>query len=233
MRELSGLCLATHASPGHSRLAYKRTEANREELPPAALQTYLERRGDLCLVKFSWPIDVPDHQAGPGARDAVQMPVLEKLGLVSSSDATTQVTSAKGTASVHVKRYELTDAGRKYYIARPPAHGELPDAGEMPGQKDLCVAHLSLATIVDWKTVPGPPPQAVVTYTYEIDAAPWTRDPDAERVFPAVARVVRGAGSEELKEGFTLTDGGWVANELLGDSPPPARSARPLAPGNP
>ena len=30
-----------------------------------------------------------------------------------------------------------------------------------------------------------------------------------------VDRVVRGAGSAQLAEGFTLTADGWVANELL------------------
>jgi hypothetical protein len=62
---------------------------------------------------------------------------------------------------------------------------------------------------------------ALVHYTYHVDAAPWTRDPDARRVFPMVDRVVRGAGSAQLKEGFTLTPDAWVANELL----PAAKSA--------
>jgi len=34
-----------------------------------------------------------------------------------------------------------------------------------------------------------------------------------------VDRVVAGAGAAQLEEGFTLTRGGWVANELLGGLP--------------
>jgi hypothetical protein len=55
----------------------------------------------------------------------------------------------------------------------------------------------------------------VVSYTYHVEAAPWTRVPEIEAVFPAVDRVVTGADSALLKEGFTLTNDGWVANELL------------------
>jgi hypothetical protein len=64
-----------------------------------------------------------------------------------------------------------------------------------------------------------------VSYTYTVDAPTWTADAGFQRVFPAVARVLRGAGTAQLVEGFTLTPDGWAANELL----PPA-AARPTAP---
>jgi hypothetical protein len=62
-----------------------------------------------------------------------------------------------------------------------------------------------------------------VTYTYRVTAAPWTEEPEIRQVFPAVTQVVLGAGGAQLKEGFTLTDRGWVANELV------AANAQPVA----
>jgi hypothetical protein len=88
------------------------------------------------------------------------------------------------------------------------------------------VAKLTLEKVTDWQLTDRGAGQrgALVHYTYRVDAAPWTTDPDARRVFPMVDRVIRGAGRAELEEGFTLTADGWVANELLPvPSPPVAR----------
>jgi hypothetical protein len=48
-----------------------------------------------------------------------------------------------------------------------------------------------------------------VTYTYKVDAAPWTGDADVQKAFPMVDRVVRGAGTMQLKQNFKRTEGGW------------------------
>ena len=55
-------------------------QPNRPPRFTRAMNTYLEKRGDLCLAKSSWPIDVTQHEIDIGARNAVQMPVLERLG---------------------------------------------------------------------------------------------------------------------------------------------------------
>jgi hypothetical protein len=47
-------------------------------------------------------------------------------------------------------------------------------------------------------------------------------DPEALRVFPAIARLVAGAGKAELKEGLVLYPTGWVASELAAPGTPPA-----------
>jgi hypothetical protein len=146
--------------------------------------------------------------------------VLEKLGIVTSSDAVVD----QAGKQVRVRRFELTEAGRKSYIARP---------GEDPSRKDLCAAHLSLDKIVTWdlsRDAEGE--HAVVSYTYSVDPQPWARDPEAQRVFPAVARVLQGAGSAQLKETLTLTNEGWVAKELLA-APAQSTAARPPVPGTP
>ena len=65
----------------------KPPEADLQNLT-AAMNAYLAKKGDLCLGKTRWPIDVPQREAGTRARNALQMPVLERLGLVSASKAT-------------------------------------------------------------------------------------------------------------------------------------------------
>jgi len=165
----------------------------------AAVQHYLRDRGDLCLGKFNWPIDITDQDRQAGAADAIQMPVLERLGLVSSS-----------MLSPAVIRYDLTDTGKKFYLQKtmtglgrhePPASH----------RGDFCVAKLSLDKVVSWEpaTVDGRQ-QTTVTYTYKIAAADWTRDPEFQRVFPRVKLVVEGAGKLELKESFRLAGQNWT-----------------------
>lgn len=186
-----------------------RSEANRDNFT-RAMTRYLDQRGDLCLAKFDWPIDVSAQDFKAGTRDAVQMPVLEKLGLVSSSEAAAEKNQEDAPAiTVPVRRYQLTENGKKYYLSR-----------RISAQKqvsDFCAAHLKLDQVVSWDL--GQQGQsakeATVTYTYQVEAAPWTNDADARRVFPAVARVIDGAGKAQLREGFTLTPEGWRAKDSL------------------
>ncbi len=186
---------------------------------------YLALRGNLCLGK-QFPLDVSEGAQRSGARDALQMPVLEGVGLVTSTDATGTLQTEDGSVPVKVRRYELTDTGRLYYLMRP-----------VPGQSgahamrgDLCAVKLTLDTVVGFELSPAAkPPSAVVTYTYRVQPAPWTSIADVQRVFPAVTNVISGAGSAQLKEGFTLTDAGWVANELVPSAPAVATGAAPVA----
>ncbi|MFM9924991.1 hypothetical protein VLK31_18505 [Variovorax sp. H27-G14] len=180
-------------------------EANLQNLT-AAMNAYLAKKGDLCLGKTQWPIDVPQREVGTRARNAVQMPVLEHVGLVSASTA--QVEEAREgeqPASVTVTRYVLTEEGKKYLHTRET-------------QGDFCAAHLTLDKVVGWEARkdehdakdPKEASAVVVTYTYKIDAAPWTGDADVQKAFPMVERVVRGAGTMQLKQNFKRTDSGWV-----------------------
>jgi hypothetical protein len=173
----------------------------------AAMNGYLATRGDLCLAKTDWPIDVTQHEVDTGARNAVQMPVLERIGLVSSVPATAQIHDEDRVGTVDVRRYTLTEAGKQFYRERGPG-----------GRRDFCAAHLTLDKVIGWEsprssTGAAMPQHAVVTYTYKVDPAPWARNPEVAKVFPMVDRVVRGAGSARLKEGFTLTNGRWVAQD--------------------
>src|SRR5471032_2446465 len=105
----------------------------------AALTAYLAQRGDLCLAKSQWPIDVTEREIRTGARNAVQMPVLEKLGLVTMGVAEADAMDDDGVAHhMKVRRYALTDAGRKSWIVRT-VHGA---NGKTLAQGDFCAARL-------------------------------------------------------------------------------------------
>jgi hypothetical protein len=183
-----------------------RAEANRDSFT-AAVNGYLDKRGDLCLGKYDWPIEVTAQEIQAGGRNAVQLPVLEKLGVVRSIAVSADDPAQQAAAPLVARRYELTEAGKKYYLKRERA-------GTHAHAADFCAAKLSLDKIVAWEIHQnGAQSEAIVTYTYRVAAAPWAQDPDAQRVFPAVARVLSGAGKAQLREAFTLTGSGWAAKD--------------------
>lgn len=180
----------------------------------AGMRAYLAKRGAICLGKTEWPIDVPVSKVSSKDRDARQMPVFERLGLVRGTDTTVDTKSGDDLKTTDVRRYELTEAGAQYYVDHEVGRTA---SGEPLQQKDFCVVKLSLDKIVhaDIKDADAGQRMAVVEYTYAVDAPAWTRDPEIERVLPFVAKLVKGAGSASMTQGFTWTHEGWVANELL------------------
>ena len=168
-----------------------------------AVEKYLQEKGNFCLGKFNWPISVTAADRQIGTNDALQMPVLEKLRLVASFDG----------ENPSVKRYALTDAGKKYYVVKKTVTlGPADKPIEYPG--DFCAAKLTLDKVVSWQpaTVVNGKPQTTVMYTYKIAAAAeWTHDPDVQRVFPMIHRILDGAGSMQLMQGFVWSDKAWVA----------------------
>jgi len=173
-----------------------------------AMNAYLQKRGDLCIARADWPVDVTPDDFAARSRDAVQMPVLETLKLVQSS-----------LLPGGVIRYQLTALGKRHYIDRETRQPLSPDSRQHR-TGDFCVARLSLHEIehVELHPIPNGPSHAVVTYTYDVEAPAWTRDPAARRAFPAVDRVISGAKSATLQEELTMTAEGWVANELVPDA---------------
>ena len=172
------------------------------------MRTFLADGHDqLCLGMYDWPIDLTEAEAGAGARDAVQLPVFEKLGLAKS----TVVSAPRSTENPDgaIKRYALTDEGRKYL--RPHPHTGRDGAVHA---HDFCVARISLDKVESWQldTREAQHPAATVSYSYHIEPAPWLEDADAKRVLPMVARVINGAdGRMLMRQGFTLASNGWVA----------------------
>lgn len=188
-------------------------EANLQDLT-AAMNAYLANKGDLCLGKTQWPIDVPQREVGTRARNAVQMPVLAHVGLVSASEAKVEdAKEGEQPTEITVTRYVLTEEGKKYLHTRSTT-------GTPETQADFCAAHLTLDKVVGWearketgdagKAKNAATAAVSVTYTYKVEAAPWTGDADVQKAFPMVDRVVRGAGTMQLKQNFRHTDSGWV-----------------------
>lgn len=172
-----------------------------------ALDNVLAKRGDVCLAMFNWPLDLTPAEAGTGSRHAVQLPVFEKLKLVTSTVVAVPKTGDNPQGVI--KRYALTDEGRKYY--KPHAYTSR-DGVEHPS--DFCVAHIKSDKVVSWELDQhdAQHPSAIVSYTYQIEPAPWMQDADAQRVLPMVTQVIHGASNGlQMRQGFTLGEQGWVA----------------------
>jgi hypothetical protein len=178
-----------------------------------AVKAFLADHGDLCMAKYSWPRDVIPGDDKTDPNDAVQLPVLERLGLVQSVAIPPPQTP---TAAVGVqpaapgKRYSLTEKGRKYYLQKKHTiigrHDFVTEH-----EADFCVAHLTLDKVVKW----SPPEPAhdhletVVRYTYHVKPADWMSEPDAQKVFPIADRIIRGDGVLMMSATVALQDGKW------------------------
>lgn len=178
----------------------------------AALERYLAQQGNLCLGKYDWPIEVSAHDIEVGTRDAVQMPVLEKLGLVVSSSIPATGSEGEPVHLAAVTRYALTAAGRKFYLNKGTASA-VPGGAKVEHRGDFCAAKLSLDRIIGWDELKADASrrEIVVTYTYRIAAASWTRNAEIQKVFPMVDRVVKGERILQLKQHFRLMRDAWVA----------------------
>ena len=183
-------------------------DAPSREAFEAGLRAFLADGHDqLCLAMYDWPIDLTEAEAGANSRHAVQLPVFEKLGLAKS----TIVSVPKSTENPDgaIKRYALTEEGRKYY--KPHAYKSRDGTAH---QNDFCVARLTLAKVESWQldSHDARHPTATVSYTYHVEPAPWMDNDDARRILPMVAKVIKGAdGGLQMHQGFTRDGKGWVA----------------------
>ena len=192
-----------------------------------AVQKYLQEQGDLCVGKFTWPRDVTADDRQQGSNDALQLPVLERLGLVESVEIPAVASVNRAAAAIGLqpgapvspqlapaapaRRYSLTDKGRQFYLRRKMTSlGSHDEAADHDG--DFCVAHLSLDKVVKWTPPEGPEGhvQTLVAYTYRIKPADWTADPEVRQVFPRVDMIIHSAGTLQLNESFRLLDGNWI-----------------------
>jgi hypothetical protein len=174
---------------------------------------YLSDHGDLCVGKFTWPRVVTQEDQQAHTNDAVQLPVLERLGLVESTEISAPGSEAGSTAAAAetVRRYSLTDKGRRYYLEKKHVTLNVHDQ-PVEHDKDLCVARLRLAKVVKW-TAPEPVhghPETVVRYTYHVKAADWMADPQARQVFPVADRIIRNQDNMLMSVSVKLQDGQWL-----------------------
>ena len=159
---------------------------------------------ELCLGMYDWPIDLTEAEAGAGGRHAVQLPVFEKLGLARST--VVPVPRSAENPDGAIKRYALTEEGRKYF----KAHAYKGRDGAVH-PNDFCVARISLDHVDSWQ-LDAQHQAATVSYTYRIEPAPWMQDTEAQRVLPMVAKVIKGAGGGlQMHQGFALGQQGWTA----------------------
>jgi hypothetical protein len=190
-----------------------------------AVAHYLSDHGDLCVGKFTWPRVVTQQDQLTHTNDAVQLPVLERLGLVESTeiaapvaaDATTnaavlgsQSGSTAATAET-ARRYSLTAKGRRFYLQKKRTTLGVHDQ-PVEHDQDLCVARLKLDRVVKW----SPPEQVhghsetVVRYTYHVKSVDWMADPQARQVFPVVDRIIRHQDNMLMSVTVALQDGKWM-----------------------
>jgi hypothetical protein len=191
-----------------------------------AVKKYVDEHGDLCVGKSAWPRFVIEEDRRAGSNDAMQMPVLERLGLVESAEVSsipvTHAAGAEATAGSApaaasdsvgpIKRYSLTAKGRQFYLRKKRT---TLGAHDRPVERDadFCVARLSLDKVVKWTS----PEEAhghvetVVSYTYKIvKSADWMVDPEARKVFPIVDRIIRGEGNALMTATLQAQNGKWV-----------------------
>ena len=190
--------------------------ANRANLS-AALRDFLAQRGDLCLAKYDWPIDVSARDVAKRTRDSIQLPVMERQGLVRSRDGIVVYRTDGQEEPVPTKRYELTALGRKAYKTREivshPRGGE-----EVVHHGDLCAGRLELdmiAKITEPQAAPGQAPTASAEYLYRFTPEPWVRNAEIRAVFPMVDAILQGQGRMPMTQHFHFDGQRWVADAKL------------------
>lgn len=204
---LAGIAALSGCDDGRARLA------NRDNFT-AATNDFLAQRGHLCLGLYDWPVRIA---AGSSETAAEQMQLLEKLGLVRLQDEEPAAAQKPAEAQAPVapaRNYQLTDAGRKYYLQMPVVLRTA--AGTVVHPADLCAATLHLDRLIGWD-----PPQTrdgrtatSLLFTYRIAPEPWAATADARQGFPLLARAMQREGTMQLRLGVHLTSHGWMADEL-------------------
>jgi hypothetical protein len=170
-----------------------------------AINQYLGNHGKACTwIGRPFPIDVSESEQKLQSGTGVQMAVLEAAGLVGSSNTIAPTTGIFGpSAPRRVKRYQPTEAGKKYLQQVPGIFGQT--AG-------FCYGDRMVDSIVTW-TEPintGASSQSEVSYTYKIaNLAPWAERPDVQREFGDVRTIVNGISKSNEIAGLRLTNQGW------------------------
>jgi hypothetical protein len=183
-----------------------KTSANDKNFGIAVTQ-YFDKKGEMCLDPFKWPVDVydidvrqqklyPDNAAG-------QMSALEAVGLAKGEDMELPGTVVDGKASgVKVRRYTMTDAAQPYLKTKP---GKLPR---------ICWGRKSLSKVIRWADPAkvGDHEETSVLYTYQLsNVADWARKPQVKEAFPELGRNIDGERSQKEKMYVKLTPNGWEA----------------------
>jgi hypothetical protein len=175
----------------------------------AAINQYLTKHGEACtLLGGQFPIDVPKSEQHDPSGIGPKLSALEQAGLVYASDTTAVVHSMLdplrgSTPPQPVKRYDLTEEGKKSVRQIPGAFGQT---------SGFCYGQKTVDSIVKWTepVTAGPSSQAEVVYTYKIlNLASWAERSDVQGGFPDIRSVISGASKTDQTVGLELTDKGW------------------------
>ncbi|HZU42139.1 MAG TPA: hypothetical protein VE994_05665 [Terriglobales bacterium] len=173
-----------------------------------AINQYLAKHGQACTYfAQTFPVDIPASELKDQSGTAPQMAALEQAGMVRGNDTTAVIGGMMGTpgpsAPRSVRRYELTDEGRKYFQVKPGAFGQ---------SSAFCYGNETVDSIIKWTepTAAGPDMQSEVTYTYRIaDLAPWATRADVQQAFGDIRTTVGGISKAEETAELQLTNAGW------------------------
>lgn len=198
-------------------------DANKKNFS-AAMQQYFDKKGQLCLPSYSWPVEVSEFdlrmQKNSPTGKASQMAALETAGLARSEEAMVEIIGIMGAPTgnqTKVLRYTLTDNAlpfvrEKKSMSFNPLHGS-----KEITETALCWGHKELGEIVKWEGPVkfGDYQEAKITYTYKIKSpAKWTDLPEVQTAFPSVSRNITGMNNKEDTHVVSLTSEGWEAKGL-------------------
>ena len=177
-----------------------------------AINQFLAKHGQQCtFFAQTFPVEVLTSELKDQSGTPAQMAALEQAGLVRGSDTKAVLRGMMGalgpSAPRLVRRYDLTDLGRKYFQVKPGAFGQ---------SGAFCYGHEAVDSIVNW-TKPesmGSGPQTEVTYTYKIpDLAPWAKQADVQQAFGDIRTTVNGISRAHESASLQLTNKGWEVPE--------------------
>jgi hypothetical protein len=152
-----------------------------------AINQYLAKHGQECTYSAqTFPIDVPASELKLQSGTAPQMGALG------------------ASAPRPVRRYVLTDKGRKYFQMKPGTFGQ---------SSAFCYGQEQVDSIVKWDEPAAQDGTSIteVTYTYKFQQlADWAKQPEVEQAFPAIKSTLDQAGTNQVVE-VHLTNQGWEA----------------------
>lgn len=193
-----------------------KAQANKEDIS-LAVANYLAQKGELCLDVTMWPMSISpsDLESKDAIPDTLvaKMEALKALGLTAEAPGGNDPNDTNPyKPDVVVKRYVLTDAGKKLYREKEVTVKDYRSkTTKQVMEGDLCYAKKKLDKVITW-TKPAKAGEWLwvhVTYVYKVGTvAAWARNPKLSTAFPDIAENLRLAGKQQ-KVYLKLTGQGW------------------------
>lgn len=174
-----------------------------------AVNAYLAVHGKACVsTPWQFPVDIPKSRISWDRQEIADLSAFESAGLLKSGDTTAVV---RGMFEVDgkvqpVRRYDLTDSGKKYLQQQ---------MGLMGSTAAFCYAQEAVNSIVKWNepATQGGFSETVVTYTYRLsNLADWAQNQELLSQYPQMKQELDGEKVQERPIGLQLTNKGWDTN---------------------